>query len=542
MNSQGRKNDNDNDADDARIQDEERIFFDDVEAGAGRISPSSRAFDDHAVRSEENISIENDCSAALEETAAVVLTRSASSPSFVEGDIDRDAKEDDEKTKNNKDDDYFGNEKKDNMETSAHSNEHNQTCGGGDTLSLMTSELAAAPPPVMARRRLPSLPGAFRIQLFGSRNTSSDEESSADGDRDTEFIPNPPETDILVEATLVPEERAAECRDVFRNEEIPTAPANVALVEAKAVSQSWLCNILGSWRALCFVILVIIAIVGVAMLLERSRDFPNANMNNYEAPGTSAEQVSTLKPTASSVESANAPSFSEIETSAPTEIQTETETETTYSPTGSPTSFAMLDSTMEVNQSSSSFPTQRLTDMPSTALTGLIDLFNLPDSTREALDDPTSPQSVAMYWLEGDPMLEDYSLTQKMQRFVLATLYLSTKGELWRRQDHWLSYNHSECEWYTDVDEACSVNGTYQFLVLTENSVLDGTLPDETWLLSSLTLLNLQGQSALQGRIPAQIGTMTELTTLVLEGASLRSTIPTEMGLLSNRYVDKLLL
>jgi hypothetical protein len=76
-------------------------------------------------------------------------------------------------------------------------------------------------------------------------------------------------------------------------------------------------------------------------------------------------------------------------------------------------------------------------------------MLQLPDYTKEALLNETSPQSLALEWLQGDSNLNTYSFTRKLQRFALATFFYSTKGmDAWIQKDDWLSYTEHECNWF----------------------------------------------------------------------------------------------
>jgi hypothetical protein len=45
------------------------------------------------------------------------------------------------------------------------------------------------------------------------------------------------------------------------------------------------------------------------------------------------------------------------------------------------------------------------------------------------------------------PSLDTYSDAQKVQRYVMATLFFSTNGPNWIMSDGWLS-NDGECTWF----------------------------------------------------------------------------------------------
>lgn len=195
----------------------------------------------------------------------------------------------------------------------------------------------------------------------------------------------------------------------------------------------------------------------------------------------------------------------------------------------------------------------------------------------------SSPQSLALTWLSGNQFLESDSTFRQLQRFVLATLYHSTRGETWLQDDRWLS-DADECNWYQSETEndVCTAEGTLLEIDLDNNSlsgslpwtelailkselmVLDvfanglsgsistmvgeltsliaidlqqndiiGTLPIQLQELTSLQFL-LLADNALSGTIPAQFSQMTSLKSIRLSRNSFRGTIATELGLLTN--------
>jgi hypothetical protein len=77
-------------------------------------------------------------------------------------------------------------------------------------------------------------------------------------------------------------------------------------------------------------------------------------------------------------------------------------------------------------------------------------LTSLPDPTRAVIEaDPSSPQAKAFAWLSRPqhPRYESREMWRYMQRFALATLYYSTKGDLWRKNAGWLNETVNECDW-----------------------------------------------------------------------------------------------
>lgn len=105
-----------------------------------------------------------------------------------------------------------------------------------------------------------------------------------------------------------------------------------------------------------------------------------------------------------------------------------------------------------------------------------------------ALQTPGTPQNDALYWLANNNTdLDTYSDERKIQRYALATLYLSTNGDDWTDNADWMT-DRSECLWFNKIPKAqdiCS-NTTYLANLDLEDNNLSGTLPVEIALLTSL--------------------------------------------------------
>ena len=168
----------------------------------------------------------------------------------------------------------------------------------------------------------------------------------------------------------------------------------------------------------------------------------------------------------------------------------------------------------------------------------------------------------AIDWLIGDPNFLDLSDDQIRQRLALATLYYSTGGDVgWVSNDAWLSYDITECEWFSvnvtgirDLETwfdqekrlsyqslanesffPCNEEGVYTHLWLPQND-LHGSIPDELYLLTSLESILLGNNKQLEGTISSHLGKLTSLIWLDLAPSNLNSTIPTELGLLTNLH------
>ncbi|CAB9511088.1 Leucine Rich Repeat [Seminavis robusta] len=188
-------------------------------------------------------------------------------------------------------------------------------------------------------------------------------------------------------------------------------------------------------------------------------------------------------------------------------------------------------------------------------------LHYLPELTQLKIEqDPTSPQSSAYNWLIQDTNFSQYPLWRHRQRFALAALYFSLRGNFWppEMQETWLHHGVHECEWMTAASTPCNgKQGLYQRLSLDNIPQLVGRLPLEIDMLTglreiritrmswNLTLSDFVPASAallpklqvmdyshsnFQGSsIPAQLGQMTQLEELYLNNARLAGKLPTNL-------------
>jgi hypothetical protein len=101
----------------------------------------------------------------------------------------------------------------------------------------------------------------------------------------------------------------------------------------------------------------------------------------------------------------------------------------------------------------------------------------------EALFDTSSPQFAAFQWLKSTANTQITADQRLLQRYVLATLFYSTRGSDWEVSSRWLS-DANECSWFSSAEaDVCDANGNYIDISLHENN-LRGTLPMEVLLLS----------------------------------------------------------
>ncbi|KAL3907635.1 MAG: hypothetical protein SGILL_008791 [Bacillariaceae sp.] len=146
-----------------------------------------------------------------------------------------------------------------------------------------------------------------------------------------------------------------------------------------------------------------------------------------------------------------------------------------------------------------------------------------------------SPHIRAIQWLYSDKVTDDLferhdpsTPDRLLQRFALAVFYYSTNGDYWARNDHWLSSDKHECEWYSSLDGgSCHENNElYRGIELFNNNVT-GSLPDGVMHLFEATLfLSLEGNPSLGGTLPSELGQMGSIEYLVLPYLNLTGTIP----------------
>eukprot|EP00588_Corethron_pennatum_P012793 CAMPEP_0194270896 /NCGR_PEP_ID=MMETSP0169-20130528/4800_1 /TAXON_ID=218684 /ORGANISM="Corethron pennatum, Strain L29A3" /LENGTH=386 /DNA_ID=CAMNT_0039013105 /DNA_START=187 /DNA_END=1347 /DNA_ORIENTATION=+ len=142
------------------------------------------------------------------------------------------------------------------------------------------------------------------------------------------------------------------------------------------------------------------------------------------------------------------------------------------------------------------------------------------------LEDPSTPQARAAGWLLEDyvaldPCANGPSTAKATQRFVLATLYFSTGGDVfWRDTLGWLGTG-DECLW---GGVGCDDAGIAVKLDMDENS-LTGPLPEELSRLTSLEVIALDSNS-LSGSIPPIFSELTSLEIIDFDNNYLTGTLP----------------
>jgi hypothetical protein len=70
---------------------------------------------------------------------------------------------------------------------------------------------------------------------------------------------------------------------------------------------------------------------------------------------------------------------------------------------------------------------------------------------------------------------------------------------------------------------------------------LQGTIPDELFLLTNLKSLSLLAMVHMEGTLPTYIGQLTELEAFIFTGSRVSGTLPTELGLFHKEKFRSLL-
>ncbi|CAB9528292.1 Leucine Rich Repeat [Seminavis robusta] len=79
----------------------------------------------------------------------------------------------------------------------------------------------------------------------------------------------------------------------------------------------------------------------------------------------------------------------------------------------------------------------------------------------KGVQDTGSAYYKANAWMNQDPQLDRYSKDRQYQRFTMAWLFYITSGHNWTRNDNWLSYTVSECDWFSK-NSSLSVHGWHE--------------------------------------------------------------------------------
>lgn len=153
------------------------------------------------------------------------------------------------------------------------------------------------------------------------------------------------------------------------------------------------------------------------------------------------------------------------------------------------------------------------TTVPSLAPTDILHDFilSLPNYTMVSLEDPLSPQSLALEWLQKHPELDTMPDWRREQLFALVTFYHAFDGDQWREdiKQNWQTYEKSECIWYSTLFGSFNLAQAYGEGSIGNNT---NTTPCNEGRFEHLALANLALSSS-QPTIPPEITMLTDLKT-----------------------------
>ena len=141
--------------------------------------------------------------------------------------------------------------------------------------------------------------------------------------------------------------------------------------------------------------------------------------------------------------------------------------------------------------------------------------ITLPPPVAAQIQELNSGRYWANRWMLQDPLLLTYPPNRQWQRFHMVSLYYMMDGPNWHRKDHWLSYNVSECEWYSSshllseqddlLDDAVSKTICDESLQLKTLNVsgnnLKGSFPRLTHFIPTIQYYDIS-QNQLSGTLP----------------------------------------
>lgn len=207
---------------------------------------------------------------------------------------------------------------------------------------------------------------------------------------------------------------------------------------------------------------------------------------------------------------------------------------------------------MGPNGNSSSIPLEELPPMEH-----LETLYNnLPQKTRQALVDTTSPQAKSWHWLLDHPNITSFPQWRKQQLFALVTVFHALEGPKWRKvyRKSWLNTTTNECDWiktnvaylnqislkYLQTDtinwNPCNEAGEIQSISLLFLGLADKDaspfVPPEIALFPSLRVLCLASSSikaSLSDMIPMETQQLTKLQALIFHHNNIHGAIPTAL-------------
>lgn len=274
--------------------------------------------------------------------------------------------------------------------------------------------------------------------------------------------------------------------------------------------------------AACLAFILVVALVICGVMLSNIRK----EKSELSTPSEAFDSFDwTFKPT---VQGSAAPSVSVSPTSTPTTQgpTTSPSISPTQFPTASPSTMPTRLPSAQPSESPTMSPTTTAvpTQSPSTSPTftkggNFTDIMSrVSPSTVDKISNPYTLQNSAFRWIIEDDLYFTYDEDRIIQRWVLALFSMAlppTAGSNRALQENvfanWMEDTH-ECTWAVSSNDRlaeCDDNDVLRSLVFS-NANLEGRLPTELYLLTSLRRLVLSGNE-MDGRLDGRIGSLDQL-------------------------------
>ena len=153
---------------------------------------------------------------------------------------------------------------------------------------------------------------------------------------------------------------------------------------------------------------------------------------------------------------------------------------------------------------------------------------SLPNHTTILLQNPSSPQYRAWYWLTAQDDNLNGGIGKLRQRFALVCFHFTTNAFASEVVNQFSPLVVDECNWTGIV---CNANGCVVQIVL-PNSDLVGTVPRELYFLTELSTLNLARNVDLEETLSSDMQVLMNLEYLNVSDTNFYfgGSIPTELG------------
>ena len=172
------------------------------------------------------------------------------------------------------------------------------------------------------------------------------------------------------------------------------------------------------------------------------------------------------------------------------------------------------------------------------ALADVTSVINRITSDPKVLSDSSSPQSLAVKWLNNDVKIHKFDIEERVaQRYALATLYYATNGTGWIDNTNW--GNGHECNWHgVGCEKYDDGRVAVTYIDLNSNGLV-GEIPQEIGHVHSLTQSKCAG---VYFASHCSIGWSTDILKVMMWGNSLQGPIPSSLSRLTQLhtlYLDK---